>query len=71
MAGEIEIADEPIVEEPEIEPVITEEPSDEILESDLNKVNTDKADVSFLQAQDGDGTWKPTKKVLNIYNKTE
>ena len=70
VAGEIDIADEPIVEESEIEPVIAEEPSDEILASDLNKVNTDKADVSFLQAQDGDGTWKPTKKVLNIYNKT-
>lgn len=71
VASDLNLDNESIVEETEIEPVITEELSDIVAESDLNKVNTEKADVSFFQEDEGDGTWKASKKVLGIYTKTE
>ena len=38
--------------------------------SDLNKISHHAADVSF-DAADDDGSWKPSKKVMNIYNKID
>jgi hypothetical protein len=38
--------------------------------SDLNKISHHAADVSF-DATDDDGSWKPSKKVMNIYNKID
>lgn len=38
--------------------------------SDLNKVSHHAADVSFDAGND-DGSWKPSKKVMNIYNKID
>ena len=35
--------------------------------SDLNKISHQSADVSFEFGRD-DGSWKPSKKVMNIYN---
>lgn len=68
-AETIEEDEEPIIEEVAVEPVITEEPAEVIAESSLGKVNHEKADVAFLRGSEGDGTWKPTKQVLNIYHK--
>ena len=68
-AETVEEVEEPIIEEVAVEPVITEEPAEVIAESSLGKVNHEKADVAFLRGSEGDGTWKPTKQVLNIYHK--
>lgn len=38
--------------------------------SDLNKISHHAADVSFDAGED-DGSWKPSKKVMNIYNKID
>jgi hypothetical protein len=65
----VEEDEEPIIEEVAVEPVIAEEPAEVVAESSLGKVNHEKADVAFLRGSEGDGTWKPTKQVLNIYHK--
>jgi hypothetical protein len=65
----VEEVEEPIIEEVAVEPVIAEEPAEVVAESSLGKVNHEKADVAFLRGSEGDGTWKPTKQVLNIYHK--
>ena len=52
------------VEVPEVEEV------NPIHLSDLNKISHHAADVSF-DAGDDDGSWKPSKKVMNIYNKID
>lgn len=65
----VEEVEEPIIEEVAVEPVIAEEPVEVVAESSLGKVNHEKADVAFLRGSEGDGTWKPTKQVLNIYHK--
>lgn len=69
---EISVADEIIVQVEEAQPVMTVDTPVEIPEdfsSSLNAVNQNKADVSFLEPSAADGTWKPTKKVMNIYHK--
>lgn len=65
----VEEVEEPIIKEVAVEPVIAEEPVEVVAESSLGKVNHEKADVAFLRGSEGDGTWKPTKQVLNIYHK--
>ena len=65
----VEEVEEPIIEEVAVEPMIAEEPAEVVAESSLGKINHEKADVAFLRGSEGDGTWKPTKQVLNIYNK--
>ena len=65
----VEEDEEPIIEEVTVEPVIAEELAEVVAESSLGKVNHEKADVAFLRGSEGDGTWKPTKQVLNIYHK--
>ena len=37
--------------------------------SDLNRIQHDHADVTFVKPDETEGEWRPAKKVLNIYNK--
>ena len=65
---------EPVIEA--VEAVDAEEAISEAEEvnpihlSDLNKISHHAADVSF-DAGDDDGSWKPSKKVMNIYSKID
>ena len=61
---------EAVEAEDRVEEVQESEEINPIHLSDLNKVNHSSADVSFTVGDD-DGSWRPSKKVMNVYNKID